>query len=62
VEILKEMRVPDHITCLLINLYAGQKATVSTFHGTTDRFKIGKGVREGLKCLHSSETAGKMFS
>ena len=42
-EILKEMRIPDHLTCLLRNLYAGQEATVRTGHGTTDWFQIGKG-------------------
>ena len=46
-KILKEMRIPDHLTCLLRNLYAGQKATVRTGHGTTDWFQIGKGVRQG---------------
>ena len=45
---LKEMGIPDHLTCLLINLYAGQEATVRTGHGTTDWFQIGKGVR--LSC------------
>ena len=44
---LKEMGIPDHLTCLLINLYAGQEATVGTGHGTTDWFQIGKGVRQG---------------
>ena len=43
-KILKEMRIPDHVTCLLRNLYAGQEATVRTGHGTTDCFQIGKGV------------------
>ena len=43
----KILRVPDHLTCLLRNLYAGQEATVRTGHGTTDWFQIGKGVREG---------------
>ena len=43
-EILKEMRIPEHLTCLLRNLYAGQEATVRTGHGTTDWFQIGKGV------------------
>jgi len=43
-EILKEMGIPDHLTCLLRNLYAGQEATVRTGHGTTDWFQIGKGV------------------
>ena len=46
-KILKEMRIPDHLTCLLRNLYAGQEATVRTGHGTTDWFQIGKGVRQG---------------
>ena len=44
-KILQEMGIPDHLTCLLRNLYAGQKATVRTGHGTTDWFQIGKGVR-----------------
>ena len=44
--ILKEMGVPDHITCLLRDLYAGQEATVRTVHGTVDWFKIGKGIHE----------------
>ena len=43
-KILKEMGIPDHVTCLLRNLYAGQETTVRTSHGTTDWFKIGKGV------------------
>ena len=46
-EILKEIGIPDHLTCLLRNLYAGQEATDRTGHGTTDWFQIGKGVREG---------------
>ena len=46
-KILKEMEIPDHLTCLLRNLYAGQEATVRTGHGTTDWFQIGKGVRQG---------------
>ena len=46
-EILKEMGILDHITCLLRNLYAGQEATVRTGHGTTDWFQIGKGVHQG---------------
>ena len=45
-KILKEKRIPDHLTCLLRNLYAGQEATVRTGHGTTDWFQIGKGVRQ----------------
>ena len=46
-KILKEMGIPDHLTCLLRNLYAGQEATVRTGRGTTDWFQIGKGVRQG---------------
>ena len=46
-KILKEMGIPDHLTGLLRNLYAGQKATVITGHGTTDWFQIGKGVWQG---------------
>ena len=46
-KILKEMRIPDHLTCLLRNLYAGQEATVKTGHETTDWFQIGKGVCQG---------------
>ena len=41
------MGIPEHLTCLLRNLYAGQEATVRTEHGTTDCFQIGKGVRQG---------------
>ena len=44
-KILKEMGIPDHLTCFLRNLYAGQEATVRTGHGPTDWFQIGKGVR-----------------
>ena len=46
-KILKERGIPDHLTCLLRNLYAGQEARVRTGHGTTDWFQIGKGVRQG---------------
>ena len=46
-KILKEIGIPDHLTCLLRNLYEGQEATVRTGHGTTDWFQIGKGVRQG---------------
>ena len=46
-EILKEMGIPDHLTCLLRNLYVGQEAIVRTRHGTTDLFQIGKGVCQG---------------
>jgi len=50
-KILKEMGIPDHLTCLLRNLYAGQEATVRTGHGTTDWFQIGKRVHQG--CIMS---------
>ena len=46
-KILKEIRIPEHLTCLLRNLYAGKEATVRTGHGTTDWFQIGKGVHQG---------------
>ena len=46
-KLLQEMGIPDHLTCLLRNLYAGLEATVRTGHGTTDWFQIGKGVRQG---------------
>ena len=49
-KILKEMEIPVHLTCLLRNLYAGQETTVRPLYGTTDWFKIEKGVRQG--CLH----------
>ena len=51
-KILEEVGIPDHLTCVLRNLYAGQEATVRTGHRTTDCFKIGKGVRQG--CILSS--------
>ena len=51
-KILKEMGIPDHLTCLLRNLYAGQEATVRTGHGTIDWFQIGKGVCQG--CILSA--------
>ena len=51
-KILKEIGIPDHLSCLLRNLYAGQEATVRTGRGTTDWFQIGKGVRQG--CILSS--------
>ena len=53
-KILQEMGIPDHLTCLRSNLYAGQEATVRTRHGTVDWFQIGKGVHQGcilLPCL-----------
>ena len=52
-KILKEMGIPDHLICLLRNLYAGQEATVRTGHGTTDWFQIGKGVRPCLFNLYT---------
>ena len=51
-KILQEMGIPDHLTCLLRNLYAGQEATVRTGHGTTDWFQIGKRVHQG--CILST--------
>ena len=51
-KILKEMGIPDHLTCFLRNLYKGQEATVITGHGTTDWFQIGKGVHQG--CILST--------
>ena len=61
---LKEMGIPDHLTCLLRNLYAGQEATLRTGHGTTDWFQIGKGVCQGcilLPCLltYMQSTSGE---
>ena len=50
--ILKEMGIPDHLMCLLRNLYAGQEATVRIRHGTTEWYQIGKGVHQG--CILSS--------
>ena len=64
-KILQEMGIPDHPTCLLRNLYAGQEATVWTGHGTTDRFQIGKGVHQGychpayLSYMQSAAAAAK---
>ena len=49
-KILQEMGIPEHLTCLLRNLYAGQEPTVKIRHGTTDWFQIGKGLREGCIC------------
>ena len=48
-KILKEMGIPDHLTYLVRNLYAGQEATVRTGHGTRDWFQIGKGIHQGFK-------------
>ena len=59
-KILKEMGIPDHLTCLLRNLYAGQKVTVRTGHGTTDWFQIRKGVHQGCilsPCLFMLSTS-----
>ena len=56
---LKEMGIPDHLTCLLGNLYVGQEATVRTLYGTTDWFKIEKGARQGcllLSCVLNLRT------
>ena len=47
-KILREMGIPDHLTCLLRNMYAGQEATVRTGHETTDWFQIGNGIRQGF--------------
>ena len=58
-KILQEMGIPDHLTCPLRCLYAGQEATVRTGHGTTDWFQIGKGVRQGYilsPCLFNLST------
>ena len=52
-KILKEMGIPDHLTCQLRNLCAGQEATVRTGHGTTDWFQIGKGVQQAVYCHHA---------
>ena len=55
-KILKEMGIPDHLTCLLRDLYAGQEATVRSGHGTTNWFQIGKGVCQGCilsPCLYN---------
>ena len=49
-KIQKEMGIPDHLTCLLRNPYAGHEAMVRTGHGTTDWFQVGKGVRQSLYC------------
>ena len=51
-KILKELGIPDHLTCLLRNLYAGQAATVRSGHGTMDWFQVGKGVHQG--CILST--------
>ena len=58
-KILKEMGIPDYLTCLLRNLYADQEATVRTGHGTTDWFQIGKGDRQG--CILSQAKLQKKY-
>ena len=50
-KILKEMKIPDHLTCFLRNMYAGQETTVRNGHGTTDLFQIGKGAHQGCILL-----------
>ena len=58
-KILEVMEIPDHLTCLLRNLYAGQEATVRTGHGTTDWFQIGKGVCQVVLVVkNTSASAG----
>ena len=68
-KILKEMGIPDHLTCLLRNLYAGQEATIRTGHGTTDWFQIGTGLCQGsilspclfnLNAVHHAKMPGWM--
>ena len=64
-KILETMGIPDHLTCLLRNLYTGQEATVRTGHGTTDWFKIGKGVHQGCilsPCLFNLYTEYIMWN
>ena len=65
-EILKEIGIPEHLTCLLRNLYAGREATVRTGHGTTNWFQIGKVVHQGWIChlaylTHRQSTSCKML-
>ena len=61
-KILKEMGIPDHLTCLLRNVHAGQEATVRTGHGTTDWFHIGKGVHQAVYCYPAYLTYMKSTS
>ena len=61
-KILKEMGTPDHLACLLRNLYAGHEATVRTGHGTTDWFQIGKGVSQAVYCHPAYLTSMKSTS
>ena len=60
-KILKEMGIPDHLTCLLTNLYAGQEATVRSGHRTTDWFQIGKGVHQGCILTYMQSTSREML-
>ena len=63
-KILQKMGIPDHLTCLFRNLYAGQEATVRTGYGTTDWFQIGKGVGQGYilsPCLFNLHAAHNML-
>ena len=60
-KILKEMGIPDNLTCLLGNLYEGQEATVKTGHGTTDWFQIGKGVRHPAYLTYIQSTSCEML-
>ena len=55
-EILQEMGIPDHLTCLLQNIYSGQEITVRTGHEKTDWFQIGKGVHQGIYCQPAYST------
>ena len=59
-KILKEMGIPDHLSCLLRNLYAGQETTLRTGHGTTDWFQIGKGVHQG--CIGEGNSTPLQYS
>ena len=60
-KILKEMGIPDHLTCLLRNLSAGQEATVRTGHGTTDWFQIGKGVRNNRLVPSRKRSTSRLY-
>jgi len=59
-EILQEMQIPDRLTCLLRNLYAGHEARLRTRHGITNWFKIGKGVRHPAYLIYMQNTSCKM--
>ena len=61
-KILQELGIPDHLTCLLRNLYAGQEAMIRIGHGTTYWFQIGKGVRQGCRVYHEKHWAGGSIS